>query len=561
VPPVNQDLADYAVTARLRLLRLETATVREMLGAYDQALGNVTKELEAIAGDVEGLELMPSRERARLTKLQGELDGRVKLAREDLRERLGAELATTAQAEGPAVLAALEKATPTAIHASLGGVPDVQVVKALTTPIGVRTWSEAIDVGLLEMRDRVQREVAVSLAQGASMNKAARAIRNAAGFVEAYKNQASNIARTEIQRVANSVAHDTYAANLDVIKGVTRLATLDTRTCMVCAPLHNVTWLYGPGGNLLPNPEHGPHITPPLHPRCRCFDAPLTKSFAELGLPVGLSRRDRERLDGSLPQNMTYPEWFGRQSKGRQLEILGPARLKLYEQGKVDIGGFADANRVLSLAELPGNNVNVTLADLPKDNVELSRDEAVAAIVDGLPENVRRGWLRNADRQYKPTIAEEMDTNPELRNAGLNVFHQQYQIATDQEIPFAEFLDKPITVYRAGVAPGTEAFSSYSYDRKIAEKFSDEYNIPVDTLTIKPRDTFGMINEMGEGEVLVPQHDHRGKFQEGEILTIKGKEWRVVKRGGLNVYIQLEGKPDSKQVRQTEARLAQFLRD
>tara|TARA_R110000823_G_scaffold4225_2_gene16078 strand:- start:412 stop:1638 length:1227 start_codon:yes stop_codon:yes gene_type:complete len=184
------------------------------------------------------------------------------------------------------------------------------------------------------------------------MDKAARAIRNAAGFVEAYKNQASNIARTEIQRVANSVAHDTYAANLDVIKGVTRLATLDTRTCMVCAPLHNVTWLYGPDGNLLPNPEHGPHITPPLHPRCRCFDAPLTKSFAELGLPVGLSRRDRERLDGSLPQNMTYPEWFGRQSKARQLEILGPARLKLYEQGKVDIGGFADANRVLSLAEL-----------------------------------------------------------------------------------------------------------------------------------------------------------------------------------------------------------------
>ena len=243
---------------------------------------------------------MPSRERARLIKLQAELDGRVRLAREELRGRLGSELTTTAQAEGPAVLAALEKATPTEIHAMLGGVPDVQVVKALTTPIGVRTWSEAIDVGLLEMRDRVQREVAVSLAQGASMDKAARAIRTASGFVEAYKNQASNIARTEIQRVANSVAHDTYAANLDVIKGVTRLATLDTRTCMVCAPLHNVTWLYGPGGNLLPNPEHGPHITPPLHPRCRCFDAPLTKSFAELGLARGVES-SRPRAPGWEP--------------------------------------------------------------------------------------------------------------------------------------------------------------------------------------------------------------------------------------------------------------------
>ena len=55
MPPVNQDLADYAVTARLRLLRLETATVRDMLGAYDRALGNVTRELDAIADDDRGL--------------------------------------------------------------------------------------------------------------------------------------------------------------------------------------------------------------------------------------------------------------------------------------------------------------------------------------------------------------------------------------------------------------------------------------------------------------------------------------------------------------------------
>lgn len=353
MPSANQDLADYAVSHRLRLLRLETATVRDMLGAYEQAMGNVSRELDAIADAVEGEDALPSRERARLEALQSELDGRVRTAREELRARLGEELTATAVSEGPAVLAGLEAATPTAIHAMLGGVPDAQVVKALTTPIGVRTWSEAIDVSLLEMRDRVTREVATALAQGASMDKAAKAIRSASGFVEAYKNQASNIARTEIQRVANSVAHDTYAANLDVIKGVTRLATLDTRTCMVCAPLHNVTWLYGPDGTLLPNPIHGPHITPPLHPRCRCFDAPLTKSWQELKLPVGLTRRDRERLDGSLPQNMTYPEWFSRQSVARKIEILGPARYELYQQGKVGIGGFADVTRILTLSELP----------------------------------------------------------------------------------------------------------------------------------------------------------------------------------------------------------------
>lgn len=327
--------------------------VRDVVAAYEKALGDVQDELEDVAAGIVDEDRLPEEERARLERLRDRLDAKVREAREVMRDRIAEELTTTAQTEGGAVLNAMKQATPEVVHVLFGEVPEAQVVRALTTPIGVRVWSDRLDLGLLEVRDNVRREVAAALARGASMEKAAEGIRAAAGYVEAYRGQAVSIARTEIQRVANDVAHSTYRENLDVLKGVTRLATLDTRTCLVCAPLHMVTWYYDEAGNLLDDPEHGPHRTPPLHPRCRCFDAPLTKSWAELGLPVGLSRRDRERLDGSLPQNMDYPAWFKRQPQVRQVEILGPGRYRLWRSGKVKLGDFADTQRVLRLDELP----------------------------------------------------------------------------------------------------------------------------------------------------------------------------------------------------------------
>ena len=120
----------------------------------------------------------------------------------------------------------------------------------------------------------------------------------------------------------------------------------------VCGPLHGAVWYYDENGQLLPNPEHGPHRRCPLHPRCRCFDSPLTKNWQELlGVDIETTQ-DRERVDGTIPEGMDYPSWFGRQLEDEQKAILGPARYKLWEDGEVELGDFADAQRVLRLDEL-----------------------------------------------------------------------------------------------------------------------------------------------------------------------------------------------------------------
>ncbi len=176
----------------------------------------------------------------------------------------------------------------------------------------------------------------------------------------------------------------------------------------------------------------------------------------------------------------------------------------------------------------------------------VKRQAAAQAVIDGIPENVRTGWLRNADRAYKPAIAEAIDEDQALREATLNLLHQQYQIKTGSKVPFDEFLDAPLTLYRAGIADKGEPFVSYSYDAAMAEKFASQYGVPVQSITIRPRDTYGMINEMAEGEVLVPMlTEHSAKFKPGEQLTVRGKPWTVERRAARQVYLRSPDRPAS----------------
>jgi hypothetical protein len=50
-----------------------------------------------------------------------------------------------------------------------------------------------------------------------------------------------------------------------------------------------------------------------------------------LTLPEG----ERASIGGPVPASMTYQDWFGEQTKERQLEILGPELFGKHEQGKL----------------------------------------------------------------------------------------------------------------------------------------------------------------------------------------------------------------------------------
>lgn len=105
------------------------------------------------------------------------------------------------------------------------------------------------------------------------------------------RKHAELLVRTEIARSAATATEAIYDINDDVVKGKIWTATLDRITCPACGRLDGRSWML--------NDDDAPTI--PKHPRCRCAWAPITKTFAELGLS-GLGRYERK-------PRQTYRQW------------------------------------------------------------------------------------------------------------------------------------------------------------------------------------------------------------------------------------------------------------
>lgn len=156
--------------------------------------------------------------------------------------------------------------------------------------------------------------------------------------------QATAQVRTATNTVMNRTRDRFARENDDIIKGFTAVATLDMRTSATCRAYDGMAWsLEGKpitAGTTLPYP--GP---PPYHWNCRTAWVPVIKSFDELTngrikqeLPPGL----RASMDGQVPDNITYTDWFNAQPEERQLEILGPGKLSLYRKGKLSFTDMVD---------------------------------------------------------------------------------------------------------------------------------------------------------------------------------------------------------------------------
>lgn len=336
----NAQAADKAIAHRLALLRYEGGTTRAMLAAYDAALADVRRALTRLQARIDA---GASRDELQLDRLRGlstDLDQRVRDLRRLLESTLADRLTEAAEAEALFQRRLFDRG----LGASMARVPESAVGVSLAEPIGGGIWTDRLAVDLFAAREGLQGTLARMLAQGASMDRIAAEIGTAQGIVETYRGRLVSIARTEVQRVSNTVALRTYAENTGILSGVQWLATLDSRTCLVCAPLHNRVYRYGPDGQLPAD-----FRPPPLHPRCRCFVSPLTRGWRDLGFDVPPQQR---ALFGDEPATeTTFDQWLRRQDEDTQTEIMGAERRRLWLSG-VGLDRFTDGRRVLALGEL-----------------------------------------------------------------------------------------------------------------------------------------------------------------------------------------------------------------
>lgn len=176
-------------------------------------------------------------------------------------------------------------------------------------------------------------------------------IKNLKPYMTDFKdNRIEALVKTAVSTVVNNTRMETYKENESIFKGYQHQSVLDSRTTFICAERDNKEWDL----ELKPIGHKLPFKQTPLHYRCRSIILPLTKSYRELGLdideiPIGT----RSSLNGYVPANTSFSQWFDKQSADFKENYLGKGRYQLYKDGKIDLSDLVNQRgQTLTLKEL-----------------------------------------------------------------------------------------------------------------------------------------------------------------------------------------------------------------
>lgn len=193
--------------------------------------------------------------------------------------------------------------------------------------------------------------------RGATGDEMAREVRD---LMQTSMRNAQTLVRTSVITVNNAAHEAAYEANADLMEGIQWLSTLDSRTTLICMGLDGLTW------DMQKNPiGHDKTFPgPTAHWGCRSTQLPITKSWEQLAREAhgnstlakqldAMSPSTRASMDGQVSAKTTYEDWLSTRPEAMQKEILGPARYRLLESGKLKLSDLTDMRgNELTLKEL-----------------------------------------------------------------------------------------------------------------------------------------------------------------------------------------------------------------
>jgi len=136
--------------------------------------------------------------------------------------------------------------------------------------------------------------------------------------------------RTATNHVSSTARMQSMSENDDIIIGYTWLATLDNRTCPLCAPLDGKDFLWADKYKPLP----------PLHPNDRCTTTPLLDKRFRIDDSGG--KRASKGLEGGkqVSSSETYYSWLKKQPVSFQNDTIGVTKATLLRNGGLTIDEF-----------------------------------------------------------------------------------------------------------------------------------------------------------------------------------------------------------------------------
>lgn len=320
-----EQIHDLAVNHRVGLSRYSTHVVRRMLALLNRTMDEVAERLgrtdnESLAGQ-------------RLEALIDELKAIQHAGWSVVGDRLRGDLRDLAGAEAKFALRLAGIPLEPRTMAMFSPLPPLEQIMAAVNsrPFQgrfLKDWlAEAEEGAARRVRDTVRQ----GFIEGRPTPDIVRAIRGTKaqqfkdGLLEINRRGAEALVRTALTHTANVAAQATWEANSDIVISWRFVATLDSRTTLICASLHGKVFPVGKGK------------MPPRHVNCRSISVPV--------LP---------EIEGIAPFEMpSYQAWLGRQPAEVQDDILGAAKGKLFRDGGLAIDRFVDnKGKVLTLGEL-----------------------------------------------------------------------------------------------------------------------------------------------------------------------------------------------------------------
>lgn len=159
------------------------------------------------------------------------------------------------------------------------------------------------------------------------------------GSITSLRNSVYANTRTALQSLANETQRRVYEENDEYFGDkdfkYEYLATLDSRTCLVCASASE---------HLYKELKDVPHI--PQHRGCRCCIVPY----------FNIEGDTKASKDGQVDAKLTFNDWLKGQDEKTQLDVLGRSRYEKWKSGEVkSIDQYVENGKTLTLKQLNEN--------------------------------------------------------------------------------------------------------------------------------------------------------------------------------------------------------------
>lgn len=202
------------------------------------------------------------------------------------------------------------------------------------------TIEEALKQFSLSKRKQIARVITDGISLGDTTPVISRKLTGMINTLQ--RRQLDTLVRTIANHTSSVSRSLVYEENSDIIDGYIWIATLDSRTTLICGSRDQKVY------------KRPTDPKPPAHWGCRSTTIPKIKDEYDIGSKLKGKRPavgpgGAEQVSG----RSTYGSWLKKQPVEFIDEALGVERSRLFRAGKVKIGGFVDpTGRVYTLEEL-----------------------------------------------------------------------------------------------------------------------------------------------------------------------------------------------------------------